>query len=269
MALRTYHRADGVPVKLGKLPPRHDPRTLQLTKYLDARTLPPPPASVDFASLVDGWPMMKNDTIGDCTCAAAGHMIEQWTTYAKKAFTPNDSVIVDAYAAITGYDPITGLNDNGAVILDVLNYWRRNGIASHDIAAYAGLEPKNHTELKDAVAIFGNAYLGLALPLSAQNQAVWAVPSGGAVGAGAPGSWGGHAVPVVSYDVRGLTVITWGEQKRMTWTFLDTYCDEAYAVLSSDWINTLTAETVTHLNLAMLETDLKLLDEGAVELIGV
>ena len=48
-------------------------------------------------------------------------------------------------------------------------------------------------------------------------------------------------MPVVAYDVRGLTVITWAEAKRMTWTFLDAYCDEAYAVLSADWINDLTA----------------------------
>jgi hypothetical protein len=80
-----------------------------------------------------------------------------------------------------------------------------------------------------------NCYIGLALPISAQNQDVWAVPPGGSAGEGSPGSWGGHAVPIVAYDSRGLTVITWGATKRMTWQFLDTYCDEAYALLSQDW----------------------------------
>jgi hypothetical protein len=269
MALKSYHPATGIPVKLGKLPPRHDPRTLQLAKYLKASTLAPPPEHVDFASAVSSWPMMKNDTVGDCTCAAAGHMIEQWTTYAQKPFTPDDSSIIAAYAAITGYNPATGVNDNGAVILDVLKYWRKNGISGREILAFAGLEPKNHTELKDAVALFGNTYLGLALPLSAQNQNVWAVPSGGATGIGAPGSWGGHAVPVVAYDVRGVTVITWGEEKRMTWTFLDTYCDEAYAVLSADWINDLSEQAVNSLDLTTLQADLTELDSGMAELLGV
>jgi hypothetical protein len=269
MAVKSYHRSVGGPVKLGKLPPRHDPRTLQLGKYLEVSRLPAPPPTVDFASAVRAWPMMRNDTVGDCTCAAAGHMIEQWTTYAEKPYVPDDAAIIDAYAAVTGYDPVSGLNDNGAVILDVLNYWRKKGIARHEILAYAGLEPRNHIELKDAVAIFGNCYIGLALPISAQNQAVWAVPPGGAVGAGAPGSWGGHAVPIVAYDVRGLTVVTWGEPKRMTWVFLDAYCDEAYAVLSTDWISSLTRVAVNHLDLETLKKDLKQLDAGAVELMGV
>ncbi len=50
-----------------------------------------------------------------------------------------------------------------------------------------------------------------------------------------PGSWGGHAVPVIAYDASGLTCITWGALKRMTWAFWDAYCDEAYACLSRDW----------------------------------
>jgi hypothetical protein len=33
-----------------------------------------------------------------------------------------------------------------------------------------------------------------------------------------------------------VTVITWGAKQRVTWSFLDAYCDEAYAVLSADWI---------------------------------
>ena len=76
-------------------------------------------------------------------------------------------------------------------------------------------------------------------------------------------------MPVVAYDVRGLTVITWAEAKRMTWTFLDAYCDEAYAVLSADWINDLTAVAVNHLDLQSLEEDLKQLEGGLVELVGV
>jgi hypothetical protein len=65
---------------------------------------------------------------------------------------------------------------------------------------------------------------------------VWTVPPGGPTGQGAPGSWGGHAVPIVAYDARGLICITWGELMRMTWQFWNAYCDEAYGLLSPDWI---------------------------------
>ena len=59
--------------------------------------------------------MMDNDQIGDCTCAAAGHLIMEWTANAQsKMVTPTDKQIVAAYSAITGYNPTTGANDNGA-----------------------------------------------------------------------------------------------------------------------------------------------------------
>jgi len=60
---------------------------------------------------------------------------------------------------------------------------------------------------------------------------------GGPLGRGAPGSWGGHAVNVVAYEPQRLTVITWGAKKRMTWTFWDAYCDEAYGILTKDFID--------------------------------
>ncbi len=256
MSLPVFKLADGRNIKLGKAPARHDPRTLQLAKYIPTGSIPAPPALDDWSKKVRNWPMMLNDSLGDCTCACAGHMIEQWTTYASTQVIPPDNSILQAYEAVSGYNPADPNTDRGAVILDVLNYWRQTGVAGHQIQAFASLEPKNHGEVKDAVALFGNCYLGVQLPLSAQNQAVWAVPPGGAKGQGEPGSWGGHAIPIVQYDTRGLTVITWGATKRMSWGFLDAYCDEAYAVLSSDWINNVTNLAPDKFNLAQLQADL-------------
>jgi hypothetical protein len=206
--------------------------------------------------------MMLNDRLGDCTCAAAGHMILEWTTNAGDPFVPRDQQIVAAYSAIAGYDPATGANDNGAVVLDVLNYWRKQGIADHKITAFVGLELKNHNDLRDATYLFENTYLGVLLPRTAQGQKVWSVPTGGPTGQGAPGSWGGHAVPVVAYDERGVTVVTWGSLLRMTWTFYDTYCDEAFAVLSEDIINQATKKAPGGFDFEALRSDLQVLDSG-------
>lgn len=256
MSLPTFTLSSGAKIKLGKAPARHDSRTLQLAKYLPAKALPAPPASEDFTKKVKKWPMMLNDNLGDCTCACAGHMIEQWTTYSNTPVVPTDASILKAYEVVGGYNPANPDSDQGAVILDVLNYWRKTGVASHKIMAFASLEPKNHSEVEDSVMLFGNCYIGVQLPLSAQTQAVWAVPPGGATGQGAPGSWGGHAIPIVAYDSRGLTVITWGATKRMSWGFLDTYCDEAYAVLSQDWISNVTKLTPDKFDLSTLQADL-------------
>ena len=44
-------------------------------------------------------------------------------------------------------------------------------------------------------------------------------------------------MPVVAYDARTVTVVTWGALQTMTWSFWETYCDEAYAIISADYIN--------------------------------
>jgi len=252
-------RVDPSKLKLGKQTARHDPRTLLLAAYVTP-ALPTPPASFDLTTKVSAWGMMENDQLGDCTCAAAGHLLMEWTANAgKKMFTPTDKQIVAAYSAITGYNPTTGAHDDGAVEVDVLNYWRQSGIAGHKIGAYVALEPANHAHIMDSVYIFEGCYIGLQLPKSAQaqvqNHQTWSVPPGGATGDGKPGSWGGHAVPVVAYDGRGVTVVTWGALQTMTWSFWETYCEEAYAIVSNDYL-TKKKQTPQGFNLTQLQTDL-------------
>jgi len=238
--------------KLGKKEPRYDSRDLELAKYFTS-SLPISPSTVDWTTKVANWPMMKNDTVGDCTCAGMGHFIQDWTTNCGSPFIPSDAQVIAAYSAITGYTPSDPNTDQGANLNDVLNYSRQTGIAGHKIGAYASLEPKNHTELQDSIYLFGGAYLGIALPLTVQGAKCWQVPSK-ISGKGAPGSWGGHCVLAVKYDPRWITVITWGALLQMSWAFYDAYCDEAFAVLSQDWINN--GVNPDHVALADLQSDL-------------
>ena len=137
-------------------------------------------------------------------------------------------------------NPKTGANDNGAQEIGVLNYWRQIGIAGHKIQAFVALEPANHIQIMDGTSIFGGCYIGLALPNTAkaqtQNHQPWSVTLAGTIGDGAPGSWGGHAAPVVAYDARSLTVATWGGLQTMTRGLWAAYCHEAYAILSPDFL---------------------------------
>jgi hypothetical protein len=215
-------------MKLGKLAVRHDPRTLHLKKYL--AQFPTFPTVCDWGSKVPAWGMLKNDVTGDCTCASAGHMLMAWTSNDNTEFIPTDDQIISAYHDISGYDQKTGMNDNGAVELDVLKYWRKHGIAGRKILAFVKLEEKSFDHLKSAGWLFGGVYIGVSLPVEAQNQTVWDTTTGET-----PGSWGGHAVPVVGYNSVGPVVVTWGERKQMTWAAYLAWCDEAYAVLSNDW----------------------------------
>lgn len=223
---------------LGKLTPRHDPRTLQMAKYLCKKEVVAPPAHSNWLGNIPGWGMMLNDQLGDCTCAAAGHFIQGWTYDATKVATiPSDASILKAYEDVGGYRPGHPETDNGAVELDLLNYWRQTGIGGHKIGGYAALEPQNHLHIQQSIWLFGGVYIGIQLPLSAQNQnEVWSVPSSGPTGQGEPGSWGGHAVPVLGYNSQALMFVSWGQVMYMTWNFWRYYTDESYTVLSQDWI---------------------------------
>ena len=248
---------------LGRRPARHDERTLRFATY--AKALPPPPDHCDWSILTPKWPMMLNDQLGDCTIAAAGHLIEEWTANAHggPGQVVADADILAAYSAVSGYTPGKPSSDKGAVELDVLKYWRQKGIAGHKISAFAAVAPKNHVHVQQATYLFGGLYLGIALPFAAQALLdagrPWDLPNRRRGSDWLPGSWGGHAVPVVAYDQNWLTIITWGAPLKMSWRFHDAYCDEAWAVLGgSDWLNENADTTAPNgFDLATLQADLK------------
>ena len=247
---------------LGKRHARHDLRVPAMAKYVPTTALPPPPESVDWYSKVRDWGVMANDHLGDCTCAAIGHIILQWSTYSSSAKLLADDQIIGLYEAVSGYNPADPTTDQGAVETDVLTYWLNQGVFGDKLNGFASIEVGNTSEVRDAINWFGNVYVGLRLPRSAQTQEIWAVPPGGAVGEGAPGSWGGHAVPVVGYDIRGLYCVTWGAIKRMTYGFWAAYCDEAYALLSRDFVAQNSEKTPAGLKWEQLEADMSLLKSG-------
>lgn len=218
-------------VKLGKLAPIVEPgRRLLLSNYVDR--LPAPPASVDWTKGITSWGMMLNDSLGCCTIAALGHAVQCWTANCGPEITVSDAAIAAYYELWDGYVPGEPSTDQGGVEIDVLNDWRQSDFAGVKLLAYADPSPLNVFHVKQAVSLFGGVYIGLALPRSAQGQALWDAVEGED---GIPGTWGGHAVYVVAYDAVGLTVVTWGALQKMTWAFWAKYCDEAHALLSNLW----------------------------------
>lgn len=226
----------------GKLKAKHDNRNLMFAKFLTP-SIPKAPEELDLTLGInpDQWGMMRNDEIGDCTCASAGHLIQMWKWRATKQWPQiTDDQIVAAYSAITGYNPVNGRNDNGANEMSVLKYWQKKGIAGVKITAYASIEPGNIEHVKQAMYLFEGAYIGVELPRSAQGQSMWSVTPGGArSNAGEPGSWGGHAVSLVAYNHIGPVCLTWGKPLQMTWQFFQTYCDEVWAVFSKEYLDSM------------------------------
>lgn len=228
------------PRHLGKSSPRIDYRTLHLERYLSLDKLPVVPSVIDWGATQHApWGAMRNDEMGNCVFAAQGHLVQLWTHNRPDGamVTVPDSAVVAAYSEVTGYvegDPST---DRGAVMLEGLKHWRKTGIGGHKILAFATVNPKHEAMVRAAMWLFGGLYAGYALPDTARDQAVWiAPPSGNAIGKYAPGSWGGHAAVHSAHRRDGASCLTWGYAQPMTQGFVETYCDELYAVLSEDWL---------------------------------
>jgi hypothetical protein len=222
-------------MKLGRKAIKTDTRTLRLRKYLTP-ALPPPPPTKDWTKGTTSWGMMLNDTLGDCTIAGVGHAIQVWTVNNGGIQTVPDNTILSMYEQWDGYNPADPSTDAGGIELDVLNDWRQQPIAGHALTAFADPDISNLEMIRQSIALFGGVYIGVSLPITAQNQDVWDVVPGGGASA-EKGSWGGHCVFIPKYDQNGFTCITWGQLKVMTNAFWAAYVDEAHALLGQDWLN--------------------------------
>ena len=241
-------------MKLGRKAIKTDTRTLRMARYLTP-SLPPPPVSVDWTHGLSDWGMMLNDTLGDCTIAGCGHAVQVWSlANVGLELTVSDSDILAAYEAWDGYVNGDASTDNGGIELDVLNAWKKNTLAGHALLAFADPDVSNLTEIRQTIALFGGCYIGIDLPLTAQNQIVWDVAPDPGDGSAAKGSWGGHCVFVPKYDQDGFTCITWGGLKTMTTAFWNVYCDEAHGLLSSVWMGA--KGSPSGFNLNQLQADL-------------
>ena len=123
-----------------------------------------------------------------------------------------DGVSLDAYAAIELGTRDSGL---GARELGVRNCeseteardsevkTQDSGTGTCDSGFSApNSQPLPPNPIAQAIWLFGGAYIGVELPISAQRQEVWDVPANPGPD-DEPGSWGGHAVYLVGYDLRG------------------------------------------------------------------
>lgn len=257
--------------KLGKkraTPPRVR-RMRELLRLGAPAKAPPVPASCDWSQHVSAWPMLDNDQIGDCTIAAVGHAVQCWTAAAGDSRVMTNAEAIAGYEAF-GYVPGDPSTDRGANAQDVLTSWIGAGFEvggqSDVLAGFCALDTSNSDDVRAGVSWLGVVYAGLALPAAVQGADAWdcgPIERNGAPVSGpwAPGSWGGHAVPVVGYSSRGVLAVTWAKLLWMTWPFWRTYADEAYGLLSRDFASAaIPAEAW-----ATLEADMQALRESVGE----
>jgi hypothetical protein len=235
----------------GKLPAQPARPQLRFASFTPA--LPAPPVSQDWLGQVPEWPMYLNDNLGDCTAAEVGHQIEQFTQYGQGRYVEvTDDDVLAVYEATGGYVPGRPGTDQGAYVQDVLAYWRKNGVAGHQIVAYASLDVADLTQVRQAITLFGSVNVGFNFPASAMDQfnagRPWDVVPGSPLE-------GGHCVMVGGYAPGKFTCVTWGAVQDLTEAFWRAMVDEAWVVITGEWVNAATKRSPQGFDLGTLGAD--------------
>lgn len=243
-------------VMLGKAPRHSDPRTLQYRAVRSGVVWTPPPRYSWFEENAGAvaTPMFANDQHGCCVISGRAHH----TLRFEHDETGTAPAITDTEVKAE-YFTESGGQDHGLVLLYSLRDWRNKGWTAggkhYRIHSFAEVQPQDHDLVREAMVVGAGIQLGVNLPLSAADQlnagAPWDLSSGPR---SAAGSWGGHLVHADEYDEAGIVCETWGKRQRLSWRWLDAYCDEAYLVV--DDINHFGPDDIDHAALAAALEDL-------------
>ena len=210
--------------KRGKLAPARAAHLGSLNDYLKA-PLPTPPSSFDYGDKVKkGFPMALNDTYGDCTIAGVIHLLQIW--YAEVGYTfeyPGDDDVRETYFRLTGGE------DTGLVMQDVLKVWQREGLFGCKIIGYAPIEIRDTKTMAAATYAFGGVYLGVELPENAEQQFELGQPWHIEGGYSPP--VGGHCIVGSGANRLGMDDLTWGAEDAFTWQWWTYYGSECWAVI--------------------------------------
>jgi hypothetical protein len=183
--------------------------------------------------------MFNNDTLSDCTAAAAAHQRTAWTTYGQGTpVVSTDAQVLRFYELCSGYRPGQRSTDRGAVMQDCLTMWRKVGLGGDKILAFFQLNHTDLDEIREALWLFGGVYTGVNIPASAMTQ----------FHAGKPWRYdptldntiiGRHCVHLGAMDTHhgSAKVTTWGTVHNVTLEWLVEFTEEAWGVCSPDWIN--------------------------------
>lgn len=238
----------------GRLPDDPDRPHLKVSRILTT-DLPAPPTAADWLSPVpaDAWGMLGNDAVGDCTIAGLAHkrIGDAWVNRARRLDISTADCLT--YYGHFGYRPGDPSTDQGAVCQDVLAYWHRHGFKREKNLAYARVNVDDHNEIRQAINLFGQIYVGVTVTQSAEDQfngdEIWDV-------ARRSPQLGGHCITLGAYDENGLDAVTWGRVQRLTWRWWDVYGDEAWVVFNpADFIDRKTGRDRAGLDLVTMRAD--------------
>ncbi len=252
--------------RFGKKAPRRLSTTLALTDFADMTWPSVQAQGWEYAPFPIKLDILGNDVVGDCVIAAAMHYAQNETANTGNPLTPNTQLALETYSAITGYDPSqTDANGNNPTDQgtdfesQLFPYWTNHGIplldangqtVLHKILGFAALDLSSVAQQRYASFTFGGILWGINCPSSAeQDTSNWVVTPGAT-------NVGGHGVNQTGQGGAGGHLNSWGLSIPFQWDFMRTYADEAYAVVTPQWLDNL-GQSPSGLNLGGLLNAMK------------
>ena len=212
---------------------------------------------------------LGNQSLGDCTAAGAGHLIDVFTAGGGSPVAITPAQAIAFYSASTGYNPANPATDQGGDEVTVLTTWRDKGYdgqGGHAIAGFVQVDPGSIAELRAASYHFGGLYFGLELPDTYTNP----FPSGNGFvwGTGTPDPNQGHCIVGVGANAAGILVDTWGLIGTFTYAAIAELCSDAnggmvFAVIEPEWVSKSSSLSPSSLDWAQIQADFGLLTGAA------
>ena len=240
-------------LKLGKLPPVIDHRTIPLRLIIRAELLPELPSVYDnheVYNVVDDF-MFANDVYGDCVKASRAHQ-----TLVFEAFEQGKQIEITDKEVVDEYFKETGGRDTGLILLTSIKDWRNDGWPiggrNYTIYAFASVDWFDHDEVKHCIHLLNGVNFGMKVYQTDLDQFKagegWHLTGSDGAFKGRHGvyackyrdidngeEWAKYhnSSKVVSYSLDGVWAMTWGRKQFMTWDFWDARVDEAYGIVDN------------------------------------
>lgn len=239
---------------------RSDRRTFWYSRYSASQSHPnyqAPPFSEDLTGKVSNYTYLGNDTVGCCTRACYGHIIQQRCALINEPCTLQASDVLQAYKDGTGWDGVPGsASDRGGQIIDALVQMKNVGMGGYKIRQFGRVNHHDTIEMRAALHLFGSIIVGADLPAAIWRQNTnWDVnPPGSRKPDEAPRSAGGHAFILTGHQYGQWMSMPWITKTSLSYAWDDLYIDEAWFVIDDLWV-TANRNAVNGFDLERLQHD--------------
>lgn len=188
--------------------------------------------------------ILGNDTLGDCTAAGAGHIVDSATADAEAPAVITRDQCIAFFSQSTGYNPADPSTDQGGDEITVCTSWQQKGYDGKGAHAIAGWAALTDEQLADAAFVKSVAWL-FPLYFGIELADGWTQISGDGfvwdVGA-PPDPNDGHCVVGLGGNSKGILIDSWGYVGTITYAAIAQFCaskagGNLFAILTPELID--------------------------------